>query len=132
MFAKFCVCDRNRRQVFATVCGDAVRLFTVASASGAVPKACQIDCLSPQLFWCLQRRCLWSDRWRRSCIGAEGVSVRVICVAAVILAFAAEVSVGVICGAAVMLAFAEEVSVRVICVTAVISVFAEEVSVGVN
>ena len=34
-----------------------------------------------------------------------------ICVAAVILAFAEEVSVRVICGAAVILAFAEEVSV---------------------
>ena len=62
VFAKFCVCVRNRRQPFATVCGDAVRLSTVASASGVVRKACQVDSLSPQLFWCLQRMCLrdWS------------------------------------------------------------------------
>ena len=58
VFAKFCVCVRNRSQVFATACGDAVRLSTVASASGGVQKACQVDCLSPQLYWCLQRRCL--------------------------------------------------------------------------
>ena len=37
--------------------------------------------------------------------------MRVICVAAVILAFAEEVSLRVICGDAVILAFAEEVSV---------------------
>ena len=49
VFAKFCVCDRNRSQPFATVCVTAVRLSTVASASGVVQKACQIDCLSPQL-----------------------------------------------------------------------------------
>ena len=59
VFAKFCVCDRNRSQPFATACVRAVRLSTVASASGVVQKACQIDCLSPQLYWCLQRRCLW-------------------------------------------------------------------------
>ena len=35
----------------------------------------------------------------------------------------------VICGAAVILAFAEEVSASVICVAAVILAFAEEVSV---
>ena len=40
----------------------------------------------------------------------------VICVAAVILVFAAHVSERVICGAAVILVFAEQVSVRVICV----------------
>ena len=59
VFAKFCVFGRNRSQVFATACVRAVRLSTVASASGVVQKACQIDCLSPQLYWCLQRRCLW-------------------------------------------------------------------------
>ena len=43
---------------------------------------------------------------------AEEVSVRVICVAAVFfLVFAEDLSVGVICGEAVLLAFAEEVSV---------------------
>ena len=62
VFAKSCVCDRNRRQPSATVCGDAVRLSTVASASGVVPKGCQVDFWSPQLYWSLQRRCLreWS------------------------------------------------------------------------
>ena len=59
VFAKSCVCDRNRPQVFATACVSAVRLSTVASASGVVRKACQVDSLSPQLYWCLQRRCLW-------------------------------------------------------------------------
>ena len=49
---------RNRRQPSATACGSPVRLSTVASASGVVQKACQVDCLSPQLYWCLQRRCL--------------------------------------------------------------------------
>ena len=58
-FAKFCVCGRNRSQPFATACVSAVRLSTVASVSGAVPKACQVESLSPQLYWCLQRRCLW-------------------------------------------------------------------------
>ena len=33
VFAKFCVCGRNRSQVSATVCGSAVRLSTVASVS---------------------------------------------------------------------------------------------------
>ena len=57
---------RKCPQVSATACGDAVRLSTVASVSGVVPKACQVEswCLcewsvSQQLYWCLQRRCLW-------------------------------------------------------------------------
>ena len=58
VFAKFCVCDRNRPQPSATACGDAVRLSTVASVSGVDQKACQIERLSPQLYWRLQRRCL--------------------------------------------------------------------------
>ena len=58
VFAKFCVCDRNRSQPSATACGDAVRLSTVASVSGVDQKACQIERLSPQLYWRLQRRCL--------------------------------------------------------------------------
>ena len=49
---------RNRSQTFATVCVSAVRLSTVASASGVVPKSCQVDASSPQLYWRLQRRCL--------------------------------------------------------------------------
>ena len=53
VFAKFCVCVRNRSQPFATVrnrrrpvatvCVSAVKLSTVASASGVVPKACQVE-----------------------------------------------------------------------------------------
>ena len=85
VFAKFCVCVRNRPQPSATVCVSAVRLSTVASASGVVPKACQVD------------------PCRRSYIlvFAEEVSVRVICVAAVLLVSAEEVSERVICVSAV-------------------------------
>ena len=49
---------RNRSPTTATVCVTAVRLSTVASAPGVVLKACQVDCVSPQLYWRLQRRCL--------------------------------------------------------------------------
>ena len=49
---------RNRRQPSATVCVSAVRLSTVASAFEGVQKLCQVDVVSPQLYWCLQRRCL--------------------------------------------------------------------------
>ena len=62
---------------------------------------------------------------------AEEVSVRVICVAAIILVSAEEVSERVICVAAVILVSAEEVSVKRICGTAVILVSAEAVSVRV-
>ena len=58
VFAKFCVCVRKCPQPSATACGDAVRLSTVASVSGVDQKACQIERLSPQLYWRLQRRCL--------------------------------------------------------------------------
>ena len=58
VFAKFCVCVRNRSQPFATVCGTAVRLSTVASASGEVQKACHVDSVAPQLYSRLQRRCV--------------------------------------------------------------------------
>ena len=81
-FAKSCVCDRNRPQPSATVCVRAVRLSTVASASGVVLKASQVDWLSPQLYWRLQRRCLceWSVSpqlyWRlqRTCLCEWSVS----------------------------------------------------------
>ena len=49
---------RNRPHTFATVCVTAVRLSTVASAPGVIPKACQVDSWPLQLYWCLQRRCL--------------------------------------------------------------------------
>ena len=76
VFAKFCVFGRNRSQPSATACGDAVRLSTVASVFGVVPKACQVEswrrsyigvcrggvCESDlrrrSYNWCLQRRCL--------------------------------------------------------------------------
>ena len=58
VFAESCVYVRNRSQPSATVCVRAVRLSTVASASGVIQKVCEVDALSPQLYWCLQRRCL--------------------------------------------------------------------------
>ena len=65
VFAESCLGVRNRPQPSATVCVSAatvcvsaVRLSTVASASGVVLKACQVDPLSLQLYWRLQRRCL--------------------------------------------------------------------------
>ena len=58
VFAESCVCVRNRSQPFATVCVTAVRLSTVASASGLVLKVCEVDPLSSQIYWSLQRRCL--------------------------------------------------------------------------
>ena len=161
VFAESCVYVRNRPQPSATVCVSAVRLSTVASAPGVIPKACQVDSLSSQLhwrlqrrclcewsvlsqlYWCLQSRCLWEWSvapqlyWRlqRSCLCERAVSpqlcVWVICVAAVIFAFAEAVSVWLICVAAVILVFAEEVSVWVICIVAVILALAEAVSVWV-
>ena len=63
VFAKFCVCGRNRRQPSATVCVSAVRLSTVASASEGVQKLCQ------------------NESRRRSYTGVcrGGVSVRSLC-----------------------------------------------------
>ena len=53
------LCSPSFAFAFATVRNrSAVRLSTVASASGVVPKACQGESLSPQFYWCLQRRCL--------------------------------------------------------------------------
>ena len=43
VFAESCVCVRNRSPATATVCVSAVRLSTVASAPGVIPKACQVD-----------------------------------------------------------------------------------------
>ena len=73
---------RNRPQPSATVCVSAVRLSTVASASGVVPEVCQVDSSSPQLYWCLQRKCLCEESvspqlyWRlqRKCLREESVS----------------------------------------------------------
>ena len=118
VFAKFCVCDRNRPQPSATV-RNRLRDRRKALHSG---------------------ECVWSGPESVSSglfvaaiilVSAEEVSVWVICVAALILVFAEEVSVRVICVAAVILVSAEEVSVGVIWVAAVILVFAQEVSVGV-
>ena len=93
VFAESCVCVRNRPQPSATVRVSAVRLSTMASASGVVPNVCQVDL------------------WRRSYIGVCRGGVCVNCVAAIILEFAEELSVSAICVAAVILAFVEEVSV---------------------
>ena len=98
VFAKSCICDRNRRQPqpFATVCVIAVRLSTVESASGVVLKRFRVKLTRGAAI---------------ILVFAEDLSVRVICGAAFILAFAEEVSVRVICVAAVIWAFAEGVSV---------------------
>ena len=61
VFAESRVCVRNRSQPFATVRNrlrERDKLSTVASASGVVLKACEVDPLSSQLYWRLQRRCL--------------------------------------------------------------------------
>ena len=65
VFAKFCVCDRNRSQPFASVRN---RLWYRRKAlhSGECvwrgPETVSHWVVSPQLYWCLQRRCLceWS------------------------------------------------------------------------
>ena len=62
VFAKFCVCGRNRRQVFATV-RNRLREGRKALHSGECvrsgPESVSSWPLSPQLYWRLQRRCLW-------------------------------------------------------------------------
>ena len=63
VFAKFCVCVRNRRQPSATVCVRAVRLSTVVSASGVVLKACQVE--RSYIGVCGGGVCV-RDLWRRS------------------------------------------------------------------
>ena len=121
---------RNRSQVFATACGDAVRLSTVASASEGAQKLCQVEsCRRSYIGVCRGGVCE-RDLCRRSYIGVcRGGAVRGICVAAVILVSAEEVSVRGICVAAIILVSAEDLSVGVICGAAVISVSAAEVSV---
>ena len=104
VFAKSCVCVRNRPQVFATVCVSAVRLSTVASASGVVPKACKVD------------------SWRHSYIGVcrGGVSVSDLCRGSFV-----GVCRGGVCvsdgrrRSYCIFVFAEEVSAWAICVAAV-------------
>ena len=69
VFAKSCVCDRNRSQPFATACGSAVRLSTVASVSGVVPKACQVESWRRSSIGVCRGGVCESDLWRRSYIG---------------------------------------------------------------
>ena len=69
VFAKFCVCGRNRPQPSATVRGDAVRLSTVASVSGVVPKACQVESWRRSYFGVCRGGVCVSDLCRRSYIG---------------------------------------------------------------
>ena len=68
VFAESCLGVRNCSQPFATVrnrlreCRNRLhecdKLSTVASASGVVRKACEVDPLPSQLYWCLQRKCV--------------------------------------------------------------------------
>ena len=59
----------NRSQPFATVCGDAVRLSTVASASGVAPKSCQVDSCRRSFIGVCRRAVCVTDLCRRSYIG---------------------------------------------------------------
>ena len=69
VFAKFCVCGRNRSQVSATACGDAVRLSTVASVSAGAQKLCQVEsCRRSYIGVCRGGACV-NDLCRRSYIG---------------------------------------------------------------
>ena len=67
VFAKSCVCDRNRSQPFATVRVSAVRLSTVASVSGVVPKACQVELWRRSYIAVCRGGVSANDLWRRSC-----------------------------------------------------------------
>ena len=69
VFAEFCVCVRNRSQVSATVCVSAVRLSTVASVSGVVSKACQVELWRRSYIGVCRGGVCESDLWRRSYIG---------------------------------------------------------------
>ena len=84
VFVKSCVVTatvRKCRQPFAAVCVTAVRQSTAASASGAVPKACQVDSLPPQLYWRLQRQCQCERSVSRSYIGVcRGIACVCVCV----------------------------------------------------
>ena len=166
VFAESCVYVRNRSRATATVCVRAVRLSTVASASGVIPKACQVDscrhiyigvcsgdvceielCRRIYIGVCRGGVCVM-DLCRRSYFGiCSGiVCVRDLCRCSYIGVCRGGVCVSDLCrrsyigvcrgGVCVSapcrrstLVFAEEVSVRVICVAAVILAFAAEVSV---
>ena len=72
VFAESCVYVRNRPRATATVCVSAVRLSTVASAPGVIPKACQVDsCRRSYIGVCSGGVCV-SDLCRRSYIGVRG------------------------------------------------------------
>ena len=62
VFAKFCVCGRNRPQPFATV-RNRPRVRRKALHSGervwSGLESVSSWVMAPQLYWCLQRRCLW-------------------------------------------------------------------------
>ena len=69
VFAESCVYVRNRSPTTVTVCVSAVRLSTVASAPGVIPKACQVDsCRRSYIGVCRGGVCE-SDLCRRSYIG---------------------------------------------------------------
>ena len=81
VFAESCVYVRNRPRTVATVCVTAVRLSTVASASGVVPKACQVDSCRRRYIGICRGGVNASDLCRRSYIGVcrGGVSVSDLC-----------------------------------------------------
>ena len=136
VFAKFCVCVRNRRQPFATV-GNRLCEGRKALHSGECvwrgPESVSSWALVAAVILAFAEEVSVSVSCVFAVIStfAEDLSMWVICVAAVLLAFAEEVSVSVICVFSVLLAFAEDLSVWVICVAAVLLVFAEEVSLWV-
>ena len=81
VLAQFCVCGCNRSQPSATVCVTAVRLSTVASASGVVPKSCQVgSCRRSHIGVCRGGVCD-SDLCRRINMGVcrGGVCVTYLC-----------------------------------------------------
>ena len=186
VFAKSCVYVRNRPRATATVCVRAARLSTGASASGVIPKACQVDsCRRIYIAVCRRGVCVMglcrrihigicsgivcvrdlcrcsyigvsrggvcvSDLCRRSYIGVcrGGVCVSAPCRRSYIGVCRGGVSESDLCrrsyiglcsgGVCVsdlsrrsFIAVVEEVSVRRICVAAVILVFAAEASVWV-
>ena len=75
VFAKCCVCVRNRSQPFATVFLTAVRLSTVANAPGVVSKVSSVDlCYRSYIGVCRGSVCV-GDPWCRMYIGVLRGSV---------------------------------------------------------
>ena len=81
VFAKSCVCDRNRPQPSATVRVSAVRLSTVARAFGVVPKSCPVGSFRRSYIGDCRGGVCESDLCRRIYNGVcrGGVSVSDLC-----------------------------------------------------